>query len=131
MCSSEAELEEVDDVGPVMAKEIATFFHETHNREVIDDLRRSGIHWDESAKPLAGSQPLRGKTFVLTGTLSGMTREEATARIEALGGKVTGSVTAKTSYLVVGENPGSKLAKAEKLGVEVLGESVFMDISRR
>lgn len=127
MAAPEAELEEVEDIGPVMAKEIAAFFRETHNREVIQDLRRSGLHWDESAKPVAGSLPLRGKTFVLTGTLSSMTREEATARIEALGGRVTGSVTAKTNYLVVGENPGSKLAKAEKLGVEVLDETSFTD----
>jgi DNA ligase (NAD+) len=130
MGASEAELEEVEDVGPVMARGIAAFFREAHNREVIHDLQRSGIHWDESAKPIAGSLPLRGKTFVLTGTLPEMSREEAAARIEALGGKVTSSVTAKTTYLVVGENPGSKLAKAEKLGVEVLGQSALLEILR-
>jgi DNA ligase (NAD+) len=128
MGAMEAELEEVEDVGPVMARQIAAFFREPHNREVIHDLRRQGVHWDESAKPVAGSLPLKGKTFVLTGTLSGMTREEATARIEALGGKVTGSVTAKTSYLIVGDSPGSKLAKAEKLGVEVLEEAAFASL---
>ncbi len=126
LAATETELEDVEDVGPVMAGQIAAFFREPHNRDVIRDLRSLGVHWDESAKPLAGSLPLKGKTFVLTGTLSGMTREEATARIEALGGKVTGSVTAKTSYLVVGESPGSKLAKAEKLGVAVVdGEQLL------
>jgi DNA ligase (NAD+) len=128
LAAKEAELEEVEDVGPVMAGQIAAFFREPHNREVIRDLRRQGVHWDESAKPEAGSLPLKGKTFVLTGTLAGMTREEATARIAALGGKVTGSVTAKTNYLVVGENPGSKLVKAEKLGVEVLDAEHFMGL---
>ncbi len=122
LAATEAELEDIEDVGPVMAGQIAAFFREPHNRDVIRDLRQQGIHWDESAKPVAGSLPLKGKTFVLTGTLSDMTREEATARIEALGGKVTGSVTAKTTYLVAGANPGSKLAKAEKLGVEVLDD---------
>lgn len=120
MAASEADLQEVDDVGPVMAGQIAAFFREPHNRAVIRDLRLQGVHWDESATPVAGTLPLRGKTFVLTGTLASMTRDDAKARIEALGGKVTGSVTAKTTYLVVGDNPGSKLAKAEKLGVEVL-----------
>ncbi len=128
LAATEAELEDVEDVGPVMAGQIAAFFREPHNRQVIRDLRRQGVHWDESATPVARSLPLKGKTFVLTGTLSGMTREEATARIEALGGKVTGSVTARTSYVVVGENPGSKLAKAEKLGVEVLDLQQFVEL---
>ncbi|MBL8200559.1 MAG: NAD-dependent DNA ligase LigA [Chromatiales bacterium] len=122
MGATEAELEEVEDVGPVMAAQITAFFREPHNGEVIRDLRRQGVHWDESAKPVAESLPLKGKIFVITGTLADMTRDEAKARIEALGGKVTGSVTAKTSYLVVGDSPGSKLAKAEKLGVEILDE---------
>lgn len=126
LAATETELEEVEDVGPVMAAQIAAFFREPHNLDVIRDLRRQGVHWDETAKPIAGSLPLKGKTFVLTGTLSGMTREEATARIEALGGKVTGSVTAKTSFLVVGDSPGSKLAKAEKLGVVVLDEEALL-----
>lgn len=126
MSATEEVLEEVEDVGPVVAANIAAFFRETHNRDVIRDLRREGVCWDESAKPVAGSLPLKGKTFVLTGALSGMTRDEAQARIEALGGKVTGSVTSKTSYLVVGDSPGSKLAKAEKIGVEILDEGHFV-----
>jgi DNA ligase (NAD+) len=106
-----------------MAAHITSFFREPHNRDVVHDLRHIGVHWDEVAQPgSTANLPLKGKSFVLTGTLAGMTREEATAKIEALGGKVTSGVTAKTSYLVVGENPGSKLAKAEKLGVEVVDE---------
>jgi len=123
MAATEEQLLEVDDVGPVMAAHITSFFGEPHNRDVIGDLRKRGVHWEEAARPAAtATLPLKGKTFVLTGTLAGMTREDATAKIEALGGKVTSSVTAKTSYLVVGESPGSKLAKAEKLGVKVVDE---------
>ncbi|MEQ1800413.1 MAG: NAD-dependent DNA ligase LigA [Gammaproteobacteria bacterium] len=125
MSATEEELEEVEDVGPVMAGQIAAFFREAHNRDVIQDLREQGVRWEEAPRPPARNLPLKGKTFVLTGTLTSMTRDEAAAMIEALGGKVTGSVTAKTTYLVVGESPGSKLAKAEKLGVEVLDERTF------
>jgi DNA ligase (NAD+) len=125
--ASEDQLTEVADVGPIMAAHISAFLAQSHNRKVIQDLRQLGVHWEEVAQPPDDSalRPLAGKTFVLTGTLASMTREEAAARIEALGGKVTTSVTAKTSYLVVGENPGSKLAKAEKLGVEVVDEGFF------
>lgn len=125
MSATEEELEEVEDVGPVMAGQIAAFFREAHNRDVIQDLREQGVRWEEAPRPPARNLPLKGKTFVLTGTLTSMTRDEAAAKIEALGGKVTGSVTAKTTYLVVGESPGSKLAKAEKLGVEVLDAEMF------
>ncbi|MEO7386908.1 MAG: NAD-dependent DNA ligase LigA [Gammaproteobacteria bacterium] len=120
MAATSDDLQEVEDVGPVMADQITTFFAEAHNREVIHDLRHEGVNWDETAVPVAATLPLKGKTFVITGTLPDMTREEAAGRIEALGGKVTGSVTAKTSYLVVGESPGSKLPKAEKLGVAIV-----------
>ncbi len=127
MDASEDELTEVADVGPVMAAHISAFFAQSHHQRVIQELRQLGVHWEEIAQPPNhADRPLAGKTFVLTGTLTGMTREEATEKIEALGGKVTSSVTAKTSYLVVGENPGSKLAKAEKLGVEVVDEGSFI-----
>ncbi len=126
MAAKEDELEQMEDVGPVMAEQITAFFGEPHNRNVIGELRNLGVSWDETAAPSAAvSGPLRGKTFVLTGTMATMTRDEAKARIEALGGKVTNSVTAKTSYLVVGDSPGSKLAKAEKLGVEAVDEGQF------
>ena len=126
MAGTSEQLVEVEDVGPVMVAHITAFFGESHNKSVIRDLRKLGVHWDETARPAITAQlPLKGKLFVLTGTLAAMTREEATAKIEALGGKVTSSVTGKTSYVVVGENPGSKLAKAEKLGVEVVDEGQF------
>ena len=128
MAANAEQLAEVEDVGPIMAAHITSYLQAPHNQKVIKDLRALGVHWHEEVRPtgmVTADQPLKGKTFVLTGTLEGMTREDATAKLEALGGKVTSSVTAKTSYLVVGEKPGSKLAKAEKLGVEVLDERGF------
>jgi DNA ligase (NAD+) len=115
-------LEEVPDVGPVVATSIRQFLAEPHNREVIDALRAAGVSWREGPprRPAAGR--LDGKKFVLTGTLPGMTREEATRLILSGGGKVTGSVSKKTDYVVAGADPGSKLAQAEALGVAVLDE---------
>ena len=124
MSAGEDELQTVPDVGPVVASRIRAFFNETHNAEVIQRLRDSGVRWKESepaAKATDG--PLVGKSFVLTGTLTGMTRDDAKDRIQALGGKVTGSVSKKTDYVVFGENPGSKLAKAQKLTVETIDQS--------
>ena len=96
---------------------------------MIESLRASGVHWPESEpQQTSGDGPLSGKTFVLTGTLSDMTRDEAKAQIEALGGKVTGSVSKKTDYVIFGEKAGSKLAKARDLGVETLDESAFRDL---
>ena len=117
-------LQAVPDVGPTVAASIAHFFAEPRNRDVIAQLVRSvdeggaGIHWP--APKAAAEGVLTGKTFVITGTLPGMSRDEASALIEAHGGKCTGSVSAKTDYLLAGEAAGSKLAKAEKLGVPVL-----------
>jgi DNA ligase (NAD+) len=124
--ASEEELQAVPDIGPVMAAGIAAFFRQRDNQQVIADLRKAGVGWDESAETARGSQPLRGRSFVLTGTLAGMSRDEAKARIEALGGKVTGSVSSRTSYVVCGEDPGSKLARATALGVQVLDEQGFL-----
>ena len=129
LSSDEEELQKVPDVGPVVARRIVDFFAEPHNIEVIRTLQARGVSWPESdpaEEPTEG--PLSGKTFVLTGTLEGMTRDEAKAKILALGGKVTGSVSKKTDYLVFGEKAGSKLAKAEKLGVEAIPESQFLDL---
>jgi DNA ligase (NAD+) len=124
--ASEEELQQVPDVGPIVARRIVDFFAEEHNLEVIAALRERGVHWEEGdPAPIAADGPLDGKTFVLTGTLSAMTRDEAKAKIIALGGKVTGSVSGKTDYVVFGEKAGSKLAKAEKLGVETLDETAF------
>ena len=124
MAATEEELIGVQDVGPVVASRIRTFFDEPHNREVISGLREHGVHWTES-EPLqsASDGPLSGKTFVLTGTLSEMTRDEAKQKIQARGGKVTGSVSKKTDFLVHGEKPGSKLTKAQKLEVATLDET--------
>ena len=117
------------DVGPVVASRIRSFFDEPHNREVIQSLRDQGVSWEEF-EPQRGSGDglLTGKTFVLTGTLPGMTRDEAKKKIQAHGGKVTGSVSKKTSYLVFGEKAGSKLTKAQSLGVETIDEAGLLDL---
>lgn len=121
------ELEEVPDVGPVVAQHVHEFFRQRDNLKVIEALRKHGVNWPvEDAA--ADSRPLQGKTFVLTGTLESMTREEARERIESLGGKVTGSVSAKTDYLIVGRDPGSKLRKAQQLDVSVLDEPGLLDV---
>lgn len=123
MEADEEALQKVPDVGPVVASHIRAFFLESHNRDIIAELVDRGVRWPETdpvSQPEDG--PLAGKTFVLTGTLSGMTRDEAKARIQAAGGKVTGSVSKKTDYLVAGENAGSKLAKAQNLDIAVIDE---------
>ena len=113
------------DVGPVLAESIARFFAEPHNRQVIDALRAAGVHWPEAAPGTATAGPLAGVTFVLTGTLPTLTRDEAKAMIEAAGGKAAGSVSAKTRYVVAGEDAGGKLERARELGVEVIDEAAF------
>lgn len=125
MAASEEQMLAVEDVGPVVAQSILGFLHDPLNRELIEQLRAAGIHWDESAVERQ-SQHLNGKTFVLTGTLPNLKRDEAQALIEAAGGKVSGSVSKKTSYVVAGEEAGSKLAKAEALGVPVLDEEALL-----
>jgi DNA ligase (NAD+) len=123
MDASEAELLQVPDVGPVVAASIARFFAERHNREVVDQLRAAGVHWKEGAAPRRAAGGLAGKTFVLTGTLPHWTRDEARERIEAAGGKVAGSVSKKTDYVVAGAEAGSKLDRARELGVAVIDEA--------
>ncbi len=114
-------LEAVEGVGPTIAESVERFFADARNRAEVKALRELGISWQRSEpKPPGGEGPLAGKTFVLTGTLPGLTRGEAKRRIEARGGKVTGSVSKKTDYVVAGDEPGSKLAVARELGVEVL-----------
>ncbi|MEW6168377.1 MAG: NAD-dependent DNA ligase LigA [Pseudomonadota bacterium] len=112
------QLRKVPDVGPEVARLISQWFAQEKHRALIEELRRAGVRWPDTKAPVEG--PLSGKTFVLTGALPGMTRDEATALIEAHGGKVSGSVSKKTDYVVAGADAGSKLAKAEKLGVAVL-----------
>ena len=117
-------LQQVPDIGPVVALSIAQFFSEAHNREVIEQMRACGVHWQEHAPALAASAAkLTGKVFVLTGTLPGLSREQAKELIEAQGGKVSGSISKKTDYVVAGAEAGSKLAKAEQLGIAVLDEA--------
>ena len=123
MQASVEQLLEVNDVGPVVAQSVVTFFQQTHNREVIAQLRAAGIQWQEGAPLHDAPRPLLGKTFVLTGTLPALTREQAQGLIEAAGGKVSGSVSKKTHYVVAGAEAGSKLAKAQELGVAVLDEA--------
>jgi DNA ligase (NAD+) len=113
---------EVRDVGPVLAESIVRFFAEPHNRDVIAALRAAGVRWPEHAPERALAGHLTGLTFVLTGTLPTLSREEAKARIEAEGGKVAASVSKKTSYVIAGTDAGSKLAKAEELGLPILDE---------
>jgi DNA ligase (NAD+) len=120
--ADETALLEVPDVGPVLAQSIARFFGEPHNREVIEQLRGAGVHWNDEAPRRKAAGTLAGKTFVLTGTLPTMTRDDAKARIEAAGGKVSGSVSTKTDYVVAGAEAGSKLDKARELDVPVLDE---------
>ena len=125
--ATEEQILAVDDIGPVVAQSILSFLHDTINRELVEQLRASGIHWEEG-EPEQRSQHLAGKTFVLTGSLPTLKRDEAAAMIEAAGGKVSGSVSKKTSYVVAGEEAGSKLAKAEELGVAILDEAGLLDL---
>jgi DNA ligase (NAD+) len=122
-----ATLQQVRDVGPVVAESILQFFAEPHNCEVITQLRLLGVAWEESA-PMRQGGALSGKTLVLTGTLESMSREDAKEKIEAAGGKVAGSVSKKTDYVVAGAEAGSKLSKAQELGVPVINEVEMMKL---
>jgi DNA ligase (NAD+) len=114
---------EVNDVGPIVAQAIRTFFDQPHNREVVEQLRACGVTWPEGEPAAAGPKPLAGKTLVLTGTLPTLGRDAAKDLIEAAGGKVSGSVSKKTHYVVAGTEAGSKLDKAQELGIAVLDEA--------
>lgn len=130
MAASVEQLLEVRDVGPVVAESIHTFFAQPHNREVVQQLRECGVHWEEGAPAEKAPQILAGKTVVLTGTLPTMGRDEAKERLEAAGAKVSGSVSKKTSYVVAGAEAGSKLTKAQELGVPVLDEAGMLALLR-
>jgi DNA ligase (NAD+) len=119
--ADEETLQQADEVGPKVSESIRQFFHEPRNRELVERLRQAGLTFEHAIKKKVAGR-LAGKIFVLTGTLPNLTREDAKQRIEAAGGKVTGSVSKKTDYVVAGEDPGSKLDKANSLGVPVLGE---------
>jgi DNA ligase (NAD+) len=125
--ASADELQKAEEVGPKVAQSIRRFFDEERNRELIERLRSEGFSFTYEIKKKAGG-PLAGLTFVLTGTLPDLTREDAKARIEAAGGKVTGSVSKKTDYLVAGEDAGSKLDKAKEIGVKVIDQAQLLDM---
>ena len=129
--ADEATLLAVPDVGEIVAKHILAFFNEEHNQIIIEQLKKVGLNWPEaepvSAEDSAGL-PLAGKVYVITGTLSEMSRDDAKQFLQQLGGKVTGSVSAKTDCLVAGEKAGSKLTKAEALGIDVLDEAGFIEL---
>jgi DNA ligase (NAD+) len=120
-------LQTIPDVGPVVAASVRSFADEPRNRELITKLAAAGVNMASQQPPVdqGAPGPLAGKTFVLTGTLPTMTRDEATAAIEGLGGKVAGSVSRKTSYVVAGDEAGSKLEKARSLGITILNEEEF------
>lgn len=128
MEADEERLQQVPDIGPVAAAHIHAFFQEPHNREVIAGLRQAGVHWPQMEGIQAGERRLAGKTFVLTGTFSGMTRDQARTRLQTLGARVSGSVSKKIDYVVAGEKPGSKLDRARELGVTVLDERGLLEL---
>ncbi len=126
MDATEEQLLEVSDVGPIVAQSIRTFFDQPHNREVVEQLRACGVTWPEGEPAVRAPQPLSGKTFVITGTLPTLSRDEAKDRVEAAGGKVAGSVSKKTDFVVAGTEAGSKLTKAQELGVAIIDEAALL-----
>ena len=125
--AADEEIQRVPDVGPVVAKQVAAYFGDAENAAAVDRLLASGVTWPRPA-PIADDAALRDRTFVLTGTLASLTREEAGEAILRLGGKVSGSVSKKTDYVVAGAEAGSKLKKAEQLGIAVLDEAAFLKL---
>ncbi|MEO8682390.1 MAG: NAD-dependent DNA ligase LigA, partial [Vicinamibacterales bacterium] len=130
--ASVEELEQAHEIGPVLAASIRAWFDEQHNTDLIERFRQAGVKTvgERKVAPV-GPQPLAGKAFVITGSLESMSREQAQGKIEALGGKVTGSVSKKTNFVVVGADAGSKLEKARALGVQTLDEAAFLELIMR
>ncbi|HZO84394.1 MAG TPA: helix-hairpin-helix domain-containing protein, partial [Verrucomicrobiae bacterium] len=125
------QLTNIDDVGEVIAQSLFAWFGDNKNRQLVERLRKAAVNMHSSAyQPSAPAGIFAGKTFVLTGTLPTLKREEAAARIEALGGKVSGSVSKKTDYVVAGEDAGSKLDKARQLGIKTLDEAEFLQLCK-
>ena len=122
------QLLQVSDIGPTVAQSIRTFFDQAHNREVVEQLKACGVHWKEGVASEGASLPLTGQTFVLTGTLQSMGRDDAQTKLEMLGAKVASSVSKKTHAVVAGAEAGSKLEKAQSLGVLILDEAAFMEL---
>ncbi|MCM1512537.1 MAG: NAD-dependent DNA ligase LigA [Oxalobacter formigenes] len=126
--ATEAELLEIEDIGPIVAASVRDFFADSLNIRLIEQLQAHGVNWEESSRQPGNVLPLAGKVFVLTGTLESLSREEAGEKIRMLGGKVGNSVSAKTAYLVAGQKPGSKLARAKQLGIAILDENAFSEL---
>ena len=127
MHATTEELLQVNDIGPIVAENVRAFFHDHHNQQVIQKLLDANIHWPAMPQKILDNK-LSGKTFVLTGSLSSMSREEAKEKLQALGAKLSESVSKKTDYVVAGEEPGSKLQKAQSLGVKILDENNFLNL---
>jgi DNA ligase (NAD+) len=130
LAASADEIQQVPDIGPVVAAHVAAFFGSAEHRKVIERLRQEGVRWPDVERPKVDGQPLAGQTAVLTGTLVSMTREQAQEALVALGAKVSGSVSKKTSFVVAGAEAGSKLRKAEELGIRVLDEQQLVELLR-
>jgi DNA ligase (NAD+) len=130
MAADAAAIEEVPDVGPVVAGHVAVFMASAKHRRAIAKLRAHGVHWQDLERKAAAPAPLSGKTLVVTGTLASMSREQAQERLRELGAKVSSSVSSKTTYLVHGADPGSKLEKARQLGVALLDEAALLELLR-
>jgi len=127
--ASAGRLMDAEDIGEVIANSIVQWWGDPVNRKLVERLRKAGLNFkSELYNPAIASGPFAGKAFVLTGTLPTMTREQATARIESLGGKVSGSVSKKTDFVLAGEEAGSKLDKAQKLGVKIIDEAEFVKL---
>ena len=125
---SPCDSEDCTGFGPIVAAHVLHFFQQGHNLDVINKLREAGVHWQEASTVTNGDQSLAGKTFVITGTLSAMSRDEVKGLLQSRGAKVSASVSKKTSAVIVGDNPGSKAIKAEQLGVDVLGEDELKNL---
>jgi DNA ligase (NAD+) len=128
--ASEAEINEIHGIGPQIAQSVARFFAEPHNRQIVERLRRAGVAMEEVGRT-EGPKPLEGKAVVLTGGLRTLTRDQARDLVMRLGGRVSGSVSKKTDYVVVGEDPGSKADHARRLGVTILDEQGFLELAGR
>jgi DNA ligase (NAD+) len=128
LTASQEDIQEVDGIGPERAEAIATWFSDEQNRQLIAELRELGLRFETSEEERPVQGPLSGATYVITGTLERYTREEAKAALEAFGAKVGDSVSKKTAGVIVGESPGSKLAKAQKLGVPILDEAALDEL---
>jgi len=127
--ADDSALQAVSDVGPIVAEHLRGFFEQPYNQEILRNLKQAGVIW-QTQEITAASMPLRGQTWVLTGTMEQMTRDQAKQKLESLGAKVAGSVSKKTACVVAGEAAGSKLTKAQQLGVEVLSEQGLLDLLR-